>query len=374
MFLLPNGSTVDIEGVCDALEDYIGQTHYFLDSITGEVGVVGKKEPKKLLRLQKDPRYFQIPSVPAAKQIEWLKKFVAEIMPPKAALTFALRKHLKEKDCAVALVACNELFKKDFLKKTSEGWVHGWAQLQGDELYAEAEEWFLTLPIEIIDKWEGCDDCELCKLTEKDDQTVGDFFEAASKQKLKTDGTSTPIKGLAVKNEYYYDAMELLEDGQPGQAVVLLKKGLQLDKHSVQMLMGLAQAYRHLGDQKQFFESAYAAFAETKRVFPKWPKKLLWGYLENRPYLRAMQCQAEILEEVGKKEEAIELYRLLLKLNPNDNQGVRYVLAGIYAGISGDEINTMNDAGNKKQDWSALEKLVENQNKLHRFWNPPKMK
>jgi hypothetical protein len=68
----------------------------------------------------------------------------------------------------------------------------------------------------------------------------------------------------------------------------------------------------------------------------------------------------------------IELYKLLLKLNPGDNQGVRYVLAGLYAGIDGQKINKMFDEGNEKQDWSKLEKLVANQNKKHKFWVKPK--
>lgn len=74
----------------------------------------------------------------------------------------------------------------------------------------------------------------------------------------------------------------------------------------------------------------------------------------------------------GEKEKAIELYKLLLKLNPGDNQGVRYVLSGVYAGISGEEINNMFDEGNDNQDWSKSERLVQEQNAKHKFWKPPK--
>jgi tetratricopeptide (TPR) repeat protein len=94
-----------------------------------------------------------------------------------------------------------------------------------------------------------------------------------------------------------------------------------------------------------------------------------WLDIENRAYLRAIQWQAELYQNKGDTEKAIELYRLLLKLNPNDNQGVRYTLAGIYAGISGEKINKMFDQGNKKQNWSKLEKLVVTQNKKYHFWN-----
>ena len=43
--------------------------------------------------------------------------------------------------------------------------------------------------------------------------------------------------------------------------------------------------------------------------------------------MRALFGLAGCLWEVGKQEEALEIFRTLLRLNPKDNQGVRYVLA-----------------------------------------------
>jgi hypothetical protein len=40
----------------------------------------------------------------------------------------------------------------------------------------------------------------------------------------------------------------------------------------------------------------------------------------------------------GNLKEAEQLYRVLLKLNPSDNQGIRYLLKGLKAGLSPDEI------------------------------------
>ena len=49
-----------------------------------------------------------------------------------------------------------------------------------------------------------------------------------------------------------------------------------------------------------------------------------WGLLETRPYMRA-RCGgiAQMLWASGRHEEAVAHYRDLLRLNPNDNQGVR---------------------------------------------------
>ena len=40
--------------------------------------------------------------------------------------------------------------------------------------------------------------------------------------------------------------------------------------------------------------------------------------------------------------------------------------------MTSQDINKMFDDGNKNQDWSALEKLVSEQNRKHKFWKEPK--
>jgi tetratricopeptide (TPR) repeat protein len=51
-----------------------------------------------------------------------------------------------------------------------------------------------------------------------------------------------------------------------------------------------------------------------------------WGILETRPYMRARAGLAECLWAAGKHDEAIEHYEDMLRLNPNDNQGIRDLL------------------------------------------------
>lgn len=52
-----------------------------------------------------------------------------------------------------------------------------------------------------------------------------------------------------------------------------------------------------------------------------------WGMLETRPYMRARQGLAEVLWFLEEDEAAIAHYKDMLRLNPNDNQGIRYLLA-----------------------------------------------
>lgn len=73
---------------------------------------------------------------------------------------------------------------------------------------------------------------------------------------------------------------------------------------------GVEAGERALG--KEFFEENAGHF---------------WGIVETRPYMRALMGLAEGTELLEEFKQAAEYYREALRLNPNDNQGVRYALA-----------------------------------------------
>lgn len=73
---------------------------------------------------------------------------------------------------------------------------------------------------------------------------------------------------------------------------------------------GMAAGERALGSQ---------AFSEDVGHFR--------GLIETRPYMRARAGLAQALWTMGEREAAVEHFRELLRLNPNDNQGIRYMLA-----------------------------------------------
>ena len=51
-----------------------------------------------------------------------------------------------------------------------------------------------------------------------------------------------------------------------------------------------------------------------------------WSIVATRPYLRARAGLAQCLGALGRQDEAIAHYQEILRLNPDDNQGVRYSL------------------------------------------------
>jgi tetratricopeptide (TPR) repeat protein len=55
-----------------------------------------------------------------------------------------------------------------------------------------------------------------------------------------------------------------------------------------------------------------------------------WGMVETRPYMRARAGLANCLWLLGEHSEAIEHHQEMLRLNPGDNQGIRYQLLTEY--------------------------------------------
>ena len=178
----------------------------------------------------------------------------------------------------------------------------------------------------------------------------------------------------ANKDDCYYDAMDLLGGGKKEikEALRLLNIALKMDEDYVQTHIGFICAYGAIGDEKKKDEAIKTAYEKTLKKFPKWPKRMEWGDMDNRAYMRAIQYMGDLYWDNGENEKAIGLYRLLLKLNPNDNQGVRYEIAALYAGLSGIDVNRITDEGNRRQDWSELQNLAQEQNKKHKFWKEPK--
>ncbi len=58
---------------------------------------------------------------------------------------------------------------------------------------------------------------------------------------------------------------------------------------------------------------------------------LLWGMIDNRPFLRCLHGYGLCLWRAGKFHEAYRVFEQMLWLNPPDNQGARFLIADVQA-------------------------------------------
>jgi tetratricopeptide (TPR) repeat protein len=131
--------------------------------------------------------------------------------------------------------------------------------------------------------------------------------------------------------EIVYDGWELL-DSDPREAAKYFKKALQSDPDLPDAYNGLAELALSRGrikEAEQLYKTAYEK--ARQRLGTEDPKALAWWLdLSTRPYMRARQGLGLLYQMLGRYDEAIKEFKELLLRNPNDNQGVRYLIAPAY--------------------------------------------
>lgn len=111
------------------------------------------------------------------------------------------------------------------------------------------------------------------------------------------------------------------------------RRKLQLAREAMKVCPDCADAYVLIAEWTSDINKAVELFTQgtaagERSLGPERFKKDVghfWGQTDTRPYMRARFGLARCLDELGRDEEAIEHYRELLRLNPGDNQGVRYL-------------------------------------------------
>ncbi len=95
---------------------------------------------------------------------------------------------------------------------------------------------------------------------------------------------------------------------------------------------GLALAWMQRDAKEAEATKTAARFVRAAEVLvPKGFKgRILWGHIGNRFYHRLLWLQLGLSHEHGDSEAAAKVARKLLRLNPGDNLGVRYVLPFLH--------------------------------------------
>jgi len=113
----------------------------------------------------------------------------------------------------------------------------------------------------------------------------------------------------------------------------LVKQALELDPNNADAYNYLASIEKDIDKAIKQYEKAIKAGEKTLgKKFFKEEKGYFWGMLETRPYMRAKAGLADCLYAKKEVDKAIEIYEEMLELNPNDNQGIRYLLSTLLLG------------------------------------------
>jgi tetratricopeptide (TPR) repeat protein len=147
----------------------------------------------------------------------------------------------------------------------------------------------------------------------------------ASGQPIPAAAPRTPLEEA---QELMYDAF----DASGKRRISLAKKALTISADCADAYVLLAEeSARSLPESRDLYAAGVAAGERAlgKEMFEE-AAGHFWGVVETRPYMRARAGLAGCLWELGQHQEAIGHYEELLRLNPGDNQGIRYLLLTAY--------------------------------------------
>jgi len=147
----------------------------------------------------------------------------------------------------------------------------------------------------------------------------------ASGEPIPTTAPQTPVEQA---QEMMYEAFE----ASGKRRMKLAKQALTISDDCVDAYVLLAEeSAKTLQEARDLYSAGVQAgervlgeelFAEAVGHF--------WGIVETRPYMRVRAGLANCLWLLGERSEAIDHHQELLRLNPNDNQGIRHQLLTEY--------------------------------------------
>ncbi len=147
----------------------------------------------------------------------------------------------------------------------------------------------------------------------------------------------TPATPLEEAEEMMYS---IWETDDPGERAQIAMKAIGLSMDCVDAWVYLADEVT--SDLPDAIKCARTGVVAGERVlgpevFEEYEGDF-WGYIRTRPYMRALITLAGYLWVAECYGEAAGIYRKMLRLNPDDNQGVRYIVAMNFAKADCDDL------------------------------------
>lgn len=127
------------------------------------------------------------------------------------------------------------------------------------------------------------------------------------------------------------EGLAWLDAGNIRQAEKSFQESMRADPSFADGLYHLGLIAHERGEWRRAEEYYRAALETASKEFDLKSRRLSWwGMIETRPLMRALHGLGLVLWKQRKVSAAIEIFEQMMQMNPNDNQGVRYLIGALY--------------------------------------------
>ncbi|MBC8253442.1 MAG: hypothetical protein H8E35_05375 [Ardenticatenia bacterium] len=173
------------------------------------------------------------------------------------------------------------------------------------------------------------DRSEWLRLGEDDTEEMPAFDRRTMEGTMAQFGGGFEDPDLQRAQDLMYQAWE---ESNPARRIILAHEALEICPDCADAYVLLAEEEAGtLGRALEYYQKGVEAGERAlgKEYFEEEKAGGFWLLLETRPYMRARRGLANVLWELGRNEEAMIHYQDMLRLNRNDNQGIRYTLLNL---------------------------------------------
>jgi tetratricopeptide (TPR) repeat protein len=132
---------------------------------------------------------------------------------------------------------------------------------------------------------------------------------------------------------YVYEGWEFLNENDNITAKKKAQRALSIYPQCVDAKNILASIHMdrfEFEEAERIYKEALAEAISQQGGKVKVKGVVYWGYIDTRPYMRSRHGLGLCYMHLGRFKEALAEFKTMLDLNPNDNQGVRFLIADVY--------------------------------------------
>lgn len=157
----------------------------------------------------------------------------------------------------------------------------------------------------------------------KNEKDISDFLRKYQSEVIPETPETALSNAEKAENKVY-----LAYESSKTKGLKLAEEALQLDQNCIMAYQYLGSLQNNLNKAKEYYRKGIAV--GKKKFGGKYEeenKGHFWMIFDTRPYMTCLFNLSECEYIEGNLNESIRLLEYMLELNPNDNQGVRYILS-----------------------------------------------